>query len=79
MKAPASMKNGTAMNENESTEVNIRCATTISGIFMNAYRTMADDAPSAIPIGTPMRRIVRNPRKTVQRIMRPPPSSAGAR
>ncbi len=32
MKAPASMKKGTAMKEKESTLVNMRCTTTTSGI-----------------------------------------------
>jgi hypothetical protein len=36
MNARTSMKNGTAMKENESTEVNMRCATTMRGISMIA-------------------------------------------
>ena len=36
MKAPASMKKGTAMKEKESTEVNMRCTTTMSGISSTA-------------------------------------------
>ena len=36
MKAPASIKKGTAMKEKESTEVNMRCTTTMSGISSTA-------------------------------------------
>jgi hypothetical protein len=53
IKEPASIKKGTAINEKESTAVNILWATTIKGIFIIAYVTMAEDKPRATPIGAP--------------------------
>ena len=53
MNPPAIMKKGIAMNGNESTAVNIRCATTSGGVGMSPNtRAAMPERPSATPMGT---------------------------
>ena len=57
MNAPASMKNGTARKEYESTAVNIFCTTAMSGVPMTVDMVMADERPSPTPMEAPLARM----------------------
>ena len=68
MKAPASMKKGTAMKEKESTEVNIRCTITRSGgICSPKNKPAAEAKPRPTPIEAPVARITAKDTKTIKR------------
>ena len=53
MNEPASMKKGTAMNENESIPENMICVIMTSGLSMKKIRMLATDRHSEKATGTP--------------------------
>ena len=53
MNEPASMKKGTAMNENESIPENMICVIMTSGLSMKKNRMLATDRHSEKATGTP--------------------------
>src|SRR5512135_3214189 len=60
MNDPASMKKGTAMNENESIPEYMICDTMTSGLSMKKYRIAAEDRQRENATGTPNAVISRN-------------------
>ena len=78
MKAPASMKNGTAMNEKESIPENIIWDTMTSGLSMKKTRIAAVDRQSENATGTPSAVRRRNkPSRTYSMIVSPLSLRAG--